>query len=131
VYLPKQLDIDDSNLNNDKNFQTGQKADAVNLGDKGTTTGDTFKPDWEPAFLEDIHAVIFVAGDSHSTVNKKLNQIKGIFGIGSATASIKDVTTIVGDVRPGNQSAHEQYVPRSRMLTFDGFNPPFLQFRFS
>ena len=101
------MGIDDANLSNDKNFQTGQKADAVKLGDKGTTTGGTFVPDWDPAFLQDIHAVILVTGDSRLTVNNKLNQIKGIFGAGSTTASIKEVTTIIGDVRAGKNAAHE------------------------
>lgn len=124
-----KLGIDDSNLSNDKSFQTGQRADAVNLKDKGTTTGGTFVPDWEPAFLQDIHAVILIAGDSHLTVNNKLNQIRDIFGVGSATASIKEVTTIVGDVRAGKNHAHEHFgfldgVSNPAIIGFDKDPPP-------
>lgn len=103
------MGIDDTNLtSNDPNFLAGQKADAFNLGDKGTGTGKDFVPDWDPAFLQQIHGVILISGDSHGTVNKKLHQIKQLFHIESSHPSIKEVTSIVGDVRPGKQSAHEQ-----------------------
>ncbi|KAG6919706.1 hypothetical protein DXG01_002652 [Tephrocybe rancida] len=96
------LGIDDTTLTStEPNFKLGQKDDAKNLGDKVTGTG---APDWEPEFLQDIHAVILISGDSHGTVNKQLKEIKDIFG-----ASIKEVTTIVGDVRPGKESGHEHF----------------------
>ncbi|KAF8059915.1 hypothetical protein FPV67DRAFT_349692 [Lyophyllum atratum] len=106
------LGIDDSNLTStEPNFSLGQKQDAKNLGDKGTGDIPNFVPDWEPAFLKDIHAVILISGDSHGTVDKKLQQIKEIFGIapGQYKPSIKEVTSIVGDVRPGKESAHEHF----------------------
>jgi hypothetical protein len=110
----KQLGIDDSNLAKDENFKRGQKADAINLGDKGTGTDETnFVPKWDPALLQDIHGVILVSGDSHLTVDNMLRQIKGIFGVGSPQASIKEVKSVVGDVRPGRLHGHEQYVPGS------------------
>ena len=100
--------VDDTTLTGDLNFQRGQKKDAEFLGDKGTGTGPTFVPHWEPAFLQDIHGVILVSGDSHDSVNKELWKAKHAFGISTFNASIKEVTSITGDVRPGKESGHEQ-----------------------
>ena len=100
--------VDDTTLTGDANFQRGQKTDAQNLGDKGTGTGPTFVPDWEPAFLQDIHGLILVSGDSHDSVNKALWQAKEAFGVSTSKASIKEVTSITGDTRPGKESGHEQ-----------------------
>jgi len=102
------MGIDDSTLTKDANFLAGQKEDAQSLGDKGTGTGTNFIPDWEAAFLQDIHAIILVSGDSHRSVNKALGEARQTFGVGTSEASIKEVTSIVGDVRPGKESAHEQ-----------------------
>lgn len=101
------MNIDDSNLN-DTDFQAGQKVDAQALGDPGTTTGSTFVPAWEPVFLQNIHGIILVSGDSHPSVNKALAQAKQTFGVGTPKASIKEMTSISGDVRPGEESGHEQ-----------------------
>ncbi|KAF5375843.1 hypothetical protein D9615_008174 [Tricholomella constricta] len=106
------MGIDDANLTKTETiFEMGQKKDAQSLGDKGTTVGSEFVPDWEPEFLQDIHGVILVSGDSHGTVNKKLQQVKEIFGLaqGPNKSSIKAVTSIVGDVRPGKESGHEHF----------------------
>jgi hypothetical protein len=88
------LGIDDAKLN-DSAFLAGQRVDA---------------PDWEEPFKKEIHGVIILAGDSHATVDAKLNRIKEIFGIGPGNAkdSLAEVTTVRGDARPGDQSAHEQ-----------------------
>ncbi|TFK38587.1 hypothetical protein BDQ12DRAFT_631188 [Crucibulum laeve] len=99
----KELKIDDTKLI-DTAFLRGQRLDAANLGDKGTGSGDNFVPDWEPAFKEEIHGVILVAGDSHTSVNKQLWQIEEIFG-----DSIYKVTAVRGDARPGDLSAHEHF----------------------
>ncbi|KAG6816227.1 hypothetical protein H0H87_007598 [Tephrocybe sp. NHM501043] len=105
------LGIDDTNLTSaEPSFEKGQKADAESLGDKGTGGGPTFVPDWEPEFLQDIHSVILISGDSHGTVDKQLKEIKSIFGlVPGQKASIKEVTTVVGDVRPGKESGHEHF----------------------
>ena len=115
------------------NYAAGQKADSKALGDPGTTKGNTFTPNWDPAFLQDIHGVILVSGDSHPTVDNMLNKIKGIFGVGTPNASVKEVKSLVGDVRPGNESGHEQYV--FILLIFDQHSNRFsgschLQLRF-
>ena len=102
------MGVDDSALAGDTNFIAGQKGDAESLADKGTGTGPNFVPDWDPAFLQEIHGVILIAGDRHNSVAKKLDEVKDVFGFGKPTASIKEVRTIVGDVRPGKESAHEQ-----------------------
>ncbi|KAG6897982.1 hypothetical protein C0992_007936 [Termitomyces sp. T32_za158] len=109
-----KLGIDDTTLTGtEPSFKQGQQQSAESLGDKGTRNGPNFVPDWEPEFLKDIHAVILISGDSHGTVNKKFDEVKGIFGIGPVTqqnpASIKEVTTILGDVRPGEASGHEHF----------------------
>jgi len=103
------MGVDDTALTGDLNFQIGQKKDAQSLGDKGTGTGPTFVPDWEPAFLQDIHGAILVFGESHNSVNKALAQAKQAFGVSTSKASIKEVTTIRGDVRPGKESGHEHF----------------------
>ncbi|KAG6902138.1 hypothetical protein C0995_003895 [Termitomyces sp. Mi166 len=108
------IGIDDTTLTNtEPSFAQGQKQNAQSLGDKGTGGGPTFVPDWKPEFLQDIHAVILISGDSHETVSKKFDEVKGIFGIGSGhqrnSVSIKEVTTIRGDVRPGEESGHEHF----------------------
>jgi Dyp-type peroxidase family len=106
------MGIDDSNLTStEPNFLNGQKVDAQALGDKNAGDESNFVPDWEPEFLQDIHAVILISGDSHDTANKELQQIKEIFGLaGSANKpSIKEVTSIVGDVRPGDEAGHEHF----------------------
>jgi hypothetical protein len=102
-----QLGIDDTKLS-DSAFLTGQRADAEGLHDKGTGTGPSYVPDWEQPFKQEIHGVILVAGDSHATIDKKLRDIKHIFGVGGHKHSIKEITTVRGDTRPGDQSAHEQ-----------------------
>nr|7ANV_A Chain A, ancestral D-type dye decolorizing peroxidase [Geotrichum candidum] len=106
----KKLGINDDNLG-DTAFKAGQLADAQNLGDPGTgNAGAKFVPDWDPAFKEkDIHGVILVAGDSHETVDKKLQEIEAIFGVGGPHASIHEVLTIQGDVRPGDEKGHEHF----------------------
>ncbi|KAF8654275.1 hypothetical protein AX16_003570 [Volvariella volvacea WC 439] len=103
------LEIDDGNLV-DTAFLSGQRADAENLGDAGTGTGQDFVPDWEEPFRDlHIHGVILIAGDSHGTVIKKLREIEALFDVKGSSPSIKEVTTIVGDVRPGDVSAHEHF----------------------
>ncbi|KDQ22873.1 DyP-type peroxidase [Pleurotus ostreatus PC15] len=93
----------------DNAFTTGQRKDAEILGDPGSKNGDAFTPAWEAPFLKDIHGVIFVAGDCHGSVNKKLDEIKHIFGVGTSHASISEVTHVRGDVRPGDVHAHEHF----------------------
>ncbi|KNZ82347.1 Peroxidase 1 [Termitomyces sp. J132] len=105
------LNIDDTTLTStEPSFKQGQQQTAQKLGDKGA--GNPFVPDWEPEFLQDIHAVILISGDSHTTVDEKLDEVKKNFGIGGNQqnpASIKEVTTIRGDVRPGEESGHEHF----------------------
>ena len=94
----------------DKPFDDGMLADAFNLGDKGTTTGTNFTPDWVPAFKGgDIDGLILVSGDSHATVALKLAEIKKIFFVDAHNATIHKVISIVGDVRPGAEAGHEHF----------------------
>ena len=87
------------------------------LGDQGTVkSDDSFDPDWLPAFKQDIHGLILVAGDSHHTVHEHLDKIKDIFHVGHHDASVHEVLRLVGDVRPGDESGHEQYVSNSTIL---------------
>jgi len=95
------LGIDDSSLATDgalDPFITGQEEDALkNLGDPTSADGKT--PDWDPRFLQDLHGVILISGDSHGTTDKKKAEIDHIF-----RSSIKEIITIRGDVRPGAES---------------------------
>ncbi|KAL0954306.1 hypothetical protein HGRIS_003305 [Hohenbuehelia grisea] len=95
---------------NDAAFTEGQLKGAENLGDPGKTTNGVFSPDWEPEFKKEIHGVIYVAGDSILSVDKKLIEIKLLFGVGLPGHSITEITSIRGDVRPGKEnSAHEHF----------------------
>jgi hypothetical protein len=82
-------------------------ADAKALGDP-LQSGSTTTPDWDPAFLGPVDGVILVAGDSHETVQKKITEIQSVFPADPNHSSITIVKSIVGDVRPGPESGHEQ-----------------------
>jgi Dyp-type peroxidase family len=101
-----KLGIDDSSLaagGASDPFIIGQEQDALtNLGDPKSPDGKT--PDWDPHFLQDLHGVILISGDSHGTTDKKKAEIDGIFG-----SSIKEIITIRGDVRPGAEDGHEHF----------------------
>lgn len=77
-------------------------ADAADLGDPGTQSGAT-TPQWDPAFLGDIHGVILVTGECQVTVNDLLNQTVNIF-----QSTVKEVIRLEGKVRPGDEKGHEQ-----------------------
>ena len=96
----------------DSAFDAGMLAGAAALGDKGTTSASgEFIPNWVPAFKHDIHGVILITGDRHETVDRKLAQIEKIFYVGAHNALIHEVYRAVGDVRPGKEKGHEQFVP--------------------
>lgn len=92
-------------------FSAGQRDDAFGLADKGTgDTKETFKPDWDEAFLQEqqeIHGVILIAGDSFESVNGKLEEVKTTLSA-EGTSSVTEVATLAGDVRPGEFKGHEQ-----------------------
>ncbi|KDR71618.1 hypothetical protein GALMADRAFT_159433 [Galerina marginata CBS 339.88] len=125
----KKLGIDDTKLI-DTAFLDGQRFDAgANLGDKGSGSGQDFVPDWEEPFKKEIHGVIILAGDSHPSVDKKLQEIKRIFDVGGRTSSISEITSVQGDARPGDQSAHEHFgyldgVSNPAIIGFDTNPPP-------
>ena len=99
------MGIDDSSLattGTTDPFIIGQEQDALtNLGDPKSADGKT--PAWDSHFLQDLHGVILISGDSHDTTDKKKTEIDQIFG-----NSIKEIITIRGDVRPGAEDGHEQ-----------------------
>ena len=104
-----QLDITDEI--GDSAFDGGQFADASDLGDQGTTdSSGKFTPNWIPAFKSPIHGVILISGDSQVTVDLTWATIQTIFAVGSPLATIHEVLTLVGNVRPGAEKGHEQWV---------------------
>ena len=92
----------------DAAFSKGMLEDAPTLGDPGTATSDS--PDWVPAFKQGVDGMILVSGESHSTVAEKLAEIERIFFVGAPFATIHEALRIVGDVRPGKEKGHEQFV---------------------
>ena len=54
--------------------------------------------------------MLLVTGDSHETVNAAMSEVKKIFCVGTPQAAIHEVLQLVGDVRPGKESGHEQFV---------------------
>jgi len=101
-----KLGIDDTGLaagGTADPFIVGQEQDAINnLGDPTQSGGKI--PDWDEHFLQDLHGVILISGDSHPTILKKKAEVELIFG-----NSIKEVIAITGDVRPGAESGHEHF----------------------
>ena len=99
------MGIDDSSLatsGTEDPFIIGQEQDAVaNLGDPKSADGKT--PAWDRHFLQDLHGIILISGDSHETTDEKKREIDFLF-----RSSIKEIITIRGDVRPGNEAGHEQ-----------------------
>jgi len=89
----------------DSSFTSGMRNSAIRtLGDNQVTDPDgTVRPDWDDTFLQEIHGVALVAGDSHDSVNEALTNVKNIL-----SNSVKEISTISGDVRPGDQKGHEQ-----------------------
>ncbi|KAF8151771.1 peroxidase TAP [Crassisporium funariophilum] len=106
-----KLGIDDSTLavaGDTDPFKVGQKQDAIaNLGDPKKSDGTT--PDWDDSFLQDLHGVILISGESHATIEKKKLEVEAIFDVKTPKASIKEVIAIRGDVRPGDQDGHEHF----------------------
>lgn len=76
-------------------FQTGMFADITNLNDQADT--------WLPEFKQDIHCLIFITGESLATVHERYAEIKWIL-----EGTIKEVKLTVGNVRPKEESGHEQ-----------------------
>ena len=95
----------------DDKFKAGQLASAENLNDRGTKSSNgKFDPTWEPAFKTVLHGVILITGNSQQTVQEVLSQIKKIFLVGQANATIRESLSLTGDVRPGAEKGHEQFV---------------------
>lgn len=95
----------------DNSFKAGQLASAEALHDRGTKTSNgKFDPTWEPAFKKGLHGVILITGDSQQTVQGVLSQIKKLFLVGQANATIRESLSLTGDVRPGVEKGHEQFV---------------------
>ena len=101
------MGINDSDIG-DSAFLGGMLADAKDLGDRGTASADT--PDWVPAFKQGVDGMILVSGESHPTVAETLADIERIFSVGAPSATIHEALRIVGDVRPGKEKGHEQFV---------------------
>lgn len=70
-------------------------ADVGNLHDRVST--------WHPEFQQDIHCLFLIAGDSKSTTEEKLSEIKKILG-----PTVKEVNRVDGNVRPKEEDGHEQ-----------------------
>ncbi|PPQ77835.1 hypothetical protein CVT25_015329 [Psilocybe cyanescens] len=105
-----KLGVDDSTLAQGgatDPFSLGQKKDAItNLGDPNKLDGN---PDWDEQFLRDLHGIILISGESHGSIDKKKQEIDAIFRVNTPTASIEEVITIRGDVRPGQEDGHEHF----------------------
>ncbi|KAI0648827.1 peroxidase TAP [Trametes meyenii] len=95
----------------DNAFVNGQFSDAQNLGDSGTTGTDGFVPDWIPAFKnhKNIHGVILISGDCDATIAITRLAVEAIFNFGAHNATLHEIITIKGTVRPGVESGHEHF----------------------
>lgn len=86
----------------DTPFNSGMKAVAKDILNDPVANG---QPKYEPAFMspDKLHGVILVAGNTPQIVDNKLADIKGVLG-----ATVKEIITIKGKVRPGSVKGHEQ-----------------------
>jgi hypothetical protein len=102
------LGIDDSKLT-DPAFLAGQRADAENLGDKGTKSKEgKFIPDWEEEFKQDIHGVMNIASNCPNRIHEQVQLIEEYFKVGTAQATMRKVTSICGNTRPKEHNGEEQ-----------------------
>ncbi|KAM5542891.1 hypothetical protein V8D89_003275 [Ganoderma adspersum] len=93
----------------DTAFASGQKDDAMNLGDAGAPGPDgKFVPNWINAFKSQIHGVVIISGDGEQTVTATQATVLGFFNIG-AHITLHEVITLKGVVRPGAEKAHEHF----------------------
>ena len=102
------MGVDDSKIG-DEPFLNGMLADAPKLGDPETTATPK-SPDWVPAFKHGVDGMVLISGECHATVAEKLAEVEKIFFVGTPQATIHEALRIVGDVRPGNEKGHEQFV---------------------
>ena len=85
-------------------FFAGQKREAVeDLRDPKNNDGS---PNWDERFLQDIHGVILITGDSRKTINEKKGEVDKIFH----SSSIKEIIPVYGEGREGDLSKYEQSV---------------------
>lgn len=103
-----KLGITDANKINDPLFQAGMLKEAQDLGDRANPDKPGFEPEWDTEFLQEIHGVILITGDSHATLNSQLEDVKCIL-MKDNNHTIKEISKLVGDVRPGNQRGHEHF----------------------
>ncbi|KAF2642480.1 Dyp-type peroxidase [Massarina eburnea CBS 473.64] len=99
----QKLNINPDGLN-ESLFTRGMRNGSEQLGDLGNGTGSNFVPKWEDVFLGEIHGVVLVAGNNRSTVSDRLADVKDIF-----KDSVKEISTVIGDVRPDDQQGHEHF----------------------
>ena len=90
--------------------------DAAALGD---AMKDKDTPDWDAGFLNDIHGVFLVAGDSKETVDETVKSIEGKF-TSAGSSSIEKVHRVDGKTRPEEHRHEEQSVLSRRQQRMVG-----------
>jgi len=95
------MGIDDSSLTPEGTrdpFSVGQKDEAVSaLGDPRKRDGT---PDWDDGFLQNIHGVILITGDSYDTIGEEKDEIDRIFH----SKSINEIISVYGSRLEGDLS---------------------------
>ncbi|KAK1229831.1 dye-decolorizing heme-containing peroxidase [Marasmius sp. AFHP31] len=81
----------------DPNFKAGQAADAIRLGDPGTTK-------WHKEYQDGIMGVLSIASKDMNKIKAELEAIKGIFG-----DSLEVAYTLHAHARPGAGMGHEHF----------------------
>jgi len=101
-----KMGINDSSLTTEGTrdpFLVGQEQEAVSaLGDPKKSDGT---PDWEESFLQNIHGVILITGDSDETIGEKKDEIDQIFH----SKSIDEIVSVSGSRLEGELSANEHF----------------------
>ncbi|KAF2704571.1 DyP-type peroxidase [Pleomassaria siparia CBS 279.74] len=105
----EKMEVTGSDNIGDEIFNAGMIKDAKNLGDKEKLPQQPeYQPEWNEIFLQEIHGVILITGDTHHAVYTKLDEVKTIL-TKENTSVVREIATLVGDVRPGDQRGHEHF----------------------
>lgn len=115
---------------NDEAFHRGQVRDAKDLGDMGTNSGGTFRPDWDSPYLQTIHGIFQITAHDENEATAFVRQIDSAFNSGRSRSSIKQVLLVRASFRPPPETPNEHFgykdgisKPEIDGITFDEKRP--------
>jgi len=88
----------------DVTFKAGQAKDAEALGDKGTGTGDSFVPNWDQGFKNQIDGLLLFSAESKETLAERRAELHKVLH-----GCYHVVEALFCNVRPGAEKGHEHF----------------------